>query len=503
MEKSSTIKFTEGDIFQFNVYASLQPVGPPSPPGSPKAVAGSSKTKNKVKRKKAADKKKKAKAECKIPEVLVGGTRAPPPPLLDITSKEIPALEGAETLRDLWLGIEAQTEGGFPGKNLLDKPLGELSLFEKLAGLYATAVMNITVREQLDYLGSFGGQRENMDRILASSADFEFLDHELQDNTQGRVYVLPDGGAYIRESYADPVFRPRKGDTKNRILADGSRAMEFPAILAVCMEGTGRPLGFIWSRDLQGIWQTQLGDHICDFISQGAAPDPQRFLQWKIGCSYPDVEYAEDCARLHPYLKEEDSFTARIIEGFYQQQTCEDILYTGLPSMGGWRLDDYRDGSPACPSREGSPQKEAGQEDSVSYDMMGQEASDSQISGTMAGQQNKEGKEKESSLPAEVVSEGKEVLAINEEQGPSPSGPVLPDYPIYEPISPESGDNGAEDQETSNAVKELEKEMAKESQPSTSVGRLLDDLARNSSPGVYHRDNDEAGGNKAIVTNLN
>ena len=202
-----------------------------------------------------------------------------------------------------------------------------------LVGMYEIALHNVQIREQIDTLSMYGGQRKAMETILMSHPLFDFKGHILQDHTQGRVYVLADGEAYLKESHADPIFQ-LKGGKGPLIRVDGSRSKAFPDILAVCMEGTGRPLGFTWTTDLVGGWQKELGSYICGLMERNEAPDPQSFLQWKEDRAFIDVEYAESCTGEHPYLLE-DEYTKKILDGIFQRQTCQDIMYAGDIVVGG------------------------------------------------------------------------------------------------------------------------------------------------------------------------
>ena len=170
-----------------------------------------------------------------------------------ISEKEIPALKGISSLRKLWQGpglldVEADM---FPARGVMDRPLETLSQFELLAGLYAAAIHNITIRDQLDSLRRFGRRKEEMDDILSSCPEFEYRGHFKQDQTEGCVYVLPDGNAYLKECSTDPVFRLKGEKDGMEMRADGSRARRFPEILVVCMESTKRPMGFVWRGDLR------------------------------------------------------------------------------------------------------------------------------------------------------------------------------------------------------------------------------------------------------------
>ena len=142
--------------------------------------------------------------------------------------------------------------------------------------------------------------------------------------------------AHVKESFADPIFR-LKGHKGPQMKVDGSRSKKFPDILAVSMEGTGRPLGFVWTTDLKGSWQKELGDHIMGLMEKNIAPDPQRFLAWKEDRTWPDAEYVESCIYAHPYLREDDYLNKIILQGTFQRQTCQDIMYAGNIVVGEWR----------------------------------------------------------------------------------------------------------------------------------------------------------------------
>ena len=77
-ERSMGIRFSEADIYQFNVYSSLLPEQS-GLPGSPKAGGSGSSPKNSGKKKKAKKKNPKKGPAEKIPEGLIGGTYSPPP----------------------------------------------------------------------------------------------------------------------------------------------------------------------------------------------------------------------------------------------------------------------------------------------------------------------------------------------------------------------------------------------------------------------------------------
>ena len=242
----------------------------------------------------------------------------------------------------------------------MDRPMETLSQFELLAGLHAVAIHNLTVRKQLEELGA-GTNKEELDEILANGSEFEFLGYVKQDQTEGCVYILPDGKAYLKECSTDLVFR-LKGEKEGMTMrADGSRASRFPEILAVCMESTKRPMGFVWHTDLKEGWQEELGAYMSDLLVHNVAPDPQRFLAWTETRSQVEVEYIERCVRDNPYL-EENELIVRVMEGDYQQQSCQDIMYAGLPIMVGCRAGVEEDSEASQSSTRSSPPETAGEE---------------------------------------------------------------------------------------------------------------------------------------------
>ena len=242
---SRSVKFTDADVYDFNVYAIMYEGEAESSDG-PSSADEESKAKEENKRKANAERNKRRRKQ-KSPSKQQGVPAEEDG--LSLTEEQIPALRGITRLREIWGGADLP-RGMFPARGVLDREYAKLHIFEKLVGLYAVSLHNVDVREQLDSLSSYGGKRQAILKVLAGNPLFEFDGFVLQDHTQGRVYILADGLARVKESFADPIFR-LKGHKGPQMKVDGSRSKKFPDILAASMEGTGRPLRFVWTTDLK------------------------------------------------------------------------------------------------------------------------------------------------------------------------------------------------------------------------------------------------------------